>query len=301
MSAPVNTLPERTLAADLVSDEAFPLPDIEEFYGEFLPDESLDALLAAIRGHFHAFDRFRGLNIKIFWQNDAGKEEGRIKIGSSSKQNSITRYLANVDWVIFVNHKAAAQYGLTNWQMEACVFHQLMHIEVEHEGDAIKLKTHPHDIGLFHAEVINYGAWYFDLKNTARSFEQAGLWDDSPAESSEDLKAIPPLIPNRLESAIELVGDIPNAIAAGDEDGDESDQDPEEDPGVDDADWEEIDENSPGQAGPPPDSIESARAKRSRIINGETFHVDDLGRYVSDDSGEILDPTDVPLASTGGR
>lgn len=262
MDAPTSLIPERTPAGDLVSATPFLRPSPKDFIAEFLPDDRLSTLVDALIEHHDAFTSLSDLTIRTLWQKDAGKEDGRLKLGSISQQTNMTRYLTGVDYVIIVSLKAAAQYDLTNWQMEALLFHQLMHIEAE-EGDdgEIKLKKRPHDIGLFNAEIINYGAWYLDLANTSNAFRQQLLW-----EESGDRYAPAAIAPNAVGagpmSAVERV-DAPVTITS-------------------------------------PTAIHTI-APRTRSVDGEVFERDELGRYVNRETGECLDPAIVPMASMGGR
>lgn len=266
MSAPTKSITGLTPAALLLSSEKFPLPNPNDFFREFLEDDHLDDLVAALIRHYPQFEPFGDLTIRVLWQKDAGKEDGRLKLGSLSKQNNMTRYLAKVDYVVVVNYKAAAVYELNNWQMEALLFHQLEHIEIAEDDDGeVKLKTRPHDVGLFNAEITTYGAWYLDLANTSNAFQQQPLWDDrSPA-------AIAP-----------STSPITDTIAT--------------------FSWTNADGSECTSATATLAALnEVTKQATTRTVDGETFELDDMGRYVNSETGEYLDAFVVPRPMAAGR
>jgi hypothetical protein len=267
VSAPTKSITGLTPAALLLSSEKFPLPNPNEFHREFLEDEHLDELVAALIRHYPQFEPFGDLTIRVLWQKDAGKEDGRLKLGSLSKQNNMTRYLAKVDYVVVVNYKAAAVYELTNWQMEALLFHQLEHIEIAEDDDGeVKLKTRPHDIGLFNSEIMAYGAWYLDLANTSNAFQQQPLWDDrAPAAIAPSSGPITDIVQS-FHTDMQRIADrdgMTTTLSAGGK------------------------------------SVTIGPTKRT--VNGETFERDDLGRYVNIETGEYLDAFVVPRPMATGR
>jgi hypothetical protein len=267
VSAPTKSITGLTPAALLLSSEKFPLPNPNDFLREFLEDEHLDKLVAALIRHYPQFEPFGDLTIRVLWQKDAGKEEGRLKLGSLSKQNNMTRFLAKVDYVVVVNYKAAAVYELNNWQMEALLFHQLEHIEIsEDDNGEVKLKTRPHDVGLFNAEITTYGAWYLDLANTSNAFQQQPLWDDrAPAAIAPSAFPITEIV-QTFHDDMQRMADrdgVSTTISWGDKS---------------------------ATIGP-----------TKRTVDGETFELDDMGRYVNSETGEYLDAFVVPRPIATGR
>jgi hypothetical protein len=267
VSAPTKSVTGLTPAALLISADAFPLPNPNEFHREFLEDEHLDELVARLILHYPQFAPFGDLTIRVLWQKDAGKEDGRLKLGSLSKQNNMTRYLAKVDYVVVVNYKAAAVHELNNWQMEALLFHQLEHIEIDETDDGeVKLKTRPHDVGLFNAEIMTYGAWYLDLANTSNAFKQQPLWaNDKPAAIAPSASPITDIVQS-FHADMQRMADrdgVSTTISAGGK------------------------------------SVTIGPAKRT--IDGETFELDDQGRYVNAETGEYLDAFVVPRPMAAGR
>jgi hypothetical protein len=264
VSAPAKTIPALTPAAHLVSSAAFPLPNPNDFLREFLEDENLESLLEALIVHYPEFAPFGDLTIRVLWQKDAGKEDGRLKLGSLSKQSNMTRYLANVDYVVVVNYKAAAVYELNNWQMEALLFHQLEHIEIDEDDDGeVKLKTRPHDMALFYAEVLNYGTWTLDLKNTANAFRQATLWEIEPPAA---------IAPSPITDTIATFS------------------------------WTNADGSERTFAATSVTQLNDiAKQATTRTVDGETFELDDHGRYVNTETGEFLDAFQVPRPMAAGR
>jgi hypothetical protein len=272
----------RTPAAGLIAADRFPLPRPDDFLAEFLEDDALNRLVGKIISHYADFDVLTELNIRTLWQKDAGTEDGRIKLGGSVKQNNLTRYLAKVDWVIFVNLKAAEYYEFTNLQMEALLFHEISHIDVEEQDDGtLKLKKLPHDASFFTSEIQTYGAWSMHLLPSQNAFTQRSLWEDQSRGIQKDLAA---------------------------HDQRQADRDAAEDIDVDpysvDSALEAMQSTSDKHGMTTTVSWNGQSATigpTKRTINGETFQRDDLGRYVNTETGEYLDAFEVPRPMTAGR
>lgn len=265
------TLPERTLIG-LRSDDPCEIPNGKDFIeGDYLEGKVLARIGEAIIDRYPRFDQlietdFGEVRIRYLWVKGEKRSGGHIVLGWCQKANGMTKWFTGVDYVIGIQAEALQLFNFTNLQLEALIFHELCHIRVEIKKGELKYGSVGHDQEIFHDEVRYYGLWLPSLEETDQAFKQmplssGGRSDDDLHEESRPEPPTPLQAARELRDAVERTGTT-MTMTVGDT---------------------------------------SATIRPStRTINGETFHVDDLGRYVSDETGEILDPIEVPRASAIG-
>lgn len=97
-----------------------------------------------------------------------GPEKPRRKLGTCQKPGGLLEYFSKADFIVCL--MANNCLGLTNWQVEAVVYHELKHAGITEKGE---WTTMPHDCECFAQEIERYGLWKSDLAKIARASEKA--------------------------------------------------------------------------------------------------------------------------------
>lgn len=167
----------KSILVDARAEDKFEVPGDSQFYiekdeVEFIKDDRLTELgnaLIAERGCFHDL---QSRKIVFLWKRQGGKTKGKVTLGKCQKPSGILAYFAASDFIIWVAADHARENQLTNWQMEALVFHELKHCDVDYDDKGeLKLAINPHDLEAFVDEVRIYGAWKSDIERMAGAFQ----------------------------------------------------------------------------------------------------------------------------------
>lgn len=138
---------------------------------EFLPDPRLDEIAEALIGR-HRLDA--GDVVVLYrWKDKGGETNGSQTLGKCVKLSGHARHFAEADYLIWLAADHCRTNALTAWQLEALLFHELLHITLEENGKGEKRrKIQGHDAELFVAEFRHYGAWKLDLERVGRAVRQ---------------------------------------------------------------------------------------------------------------------------------
>jgi hypothetical protein len=136
-----------------------------------------------------------GFKIAYVWKKKASKSADKFVAGKQGKPGGLAKHFATEAKGATVGYTvvlaADANYGQTNWQIEARVFHELYHCligrKTKGKGDdkvtVPVLKVRGHDLEMFWAEKQRYGDWHSALKKGSEVFAQSKL----PMERPQDL------------------------------------------------------------------------------------------------------------------
>lgn len=118
-----------------------------------------------------------GLDIRYLWRKKGRKKGGRLTLGTCQKLSGLARYgLGGGEFLIILDAENCDLHNLTAWQLEALVFHELLHISPPDEEDPTsQYELVSHDFEGFSAELKRYGLWHRDARRIAPAFEQARL------------------------------------------------------------------------------------------------------------------------------
>lgn len=168
-------------------DERFPVPFIAD---EFQEAPELDKIASALIERCHDFtDLFiaverSGIEVRCRWRKKAARNADRFRVGTLQKTSGLLKHYSEAHYLIVV--AVDATMGFTRRQMEALIYHELCHINIQFHTDddtgetMVELKTHAHEVEMFHAEVKRYGLWRGDLKQASETFRQAGFTEMEP-------------------------------------------------------------------------------------------------------------------------
>ena len=164
--------------------ELYPVPETARFKSrpdladpdlDFIPAPDVEriaaALIAADAGRFWHLTGAFPLRVAYRWKREGGADGGRATLGKCVKAAPLVKHFGEIDFVIWLAADHLLVSGFTRYQVEALVFHELLHT-ARVSG---KPKTVPHDAELFVAEVERYGLWKTDLDHVGRAVRQLQL------------------------------------------------------------------------------------------------------------------------------
>lgn len=124
------------------------------------------------------FAHLAGIDVLYFWQRKGGMDNGQIALGRCKKTSGLMRLISGAEFLVTVSADHARERGLTNWQLEALLHHELCHADsdVDDKTGYTISKLRGHDWEGFTDNVGRYGLWDTVEVRAARAFEQLGLF-----------------------------------------------------------------------------------------------------------------------------
>lgn len=110
------------------------------------------------------------LSIRYFWKEKGGSSGGNAKLGQCQKPSGLLSHFSGCDFIIWIAADHAAGYGFGEREIEAALFHELLHIDLGTDESGPRLR--PHLFEGFAEEVEEYGFWTQSLKEISRSFKR---------------------------------------------------------------------------------------------------------------------------------
>jgi hypothetical protein len=156
----------------------FDVPVERDFYSDqFIEAPTLQRIGQTLIAKWPELADLHQVRIRYLWRKKGAVSAGKNVLGKSTKQSGLAAYFGDCDFTVIIAADFARQYQLTTHQMEACIYHELRHIQVsedEETGDVI-LSPRAHDAELFYDEITRYGFWADSLKGTRDVITQLGL------------------------------------------------------------------------------------------------------------------------------
>jgi hypothetical protein len=131
----------------------------------FLGDDIKQIAQALIESVDHFAD-LADARIVYLWKRK-GSERPRRILGKCQRPSGLLGYFSGADFVIWL--AANNCIGLTKWQVEALIFHELNHASMD-QGEATLV---PHDCECFASEIKRYGLWKTDIEHIAEATNEA--------------------------------------------------------------------------------------------------------------------------------
>lgn len=161
------------------------VPTEIEFPTDFLQDNDLKALGdRIIREKLPDLDDGE-LIIDYAWKKKGGASGGAAVLGKCVKLSGHARYYAlGAHFLIWLGANWVRGYKFDDRQIEALVYHELLHIEreePEEEDKPVVYRTRAHDAEFFLDELRLYGAWKSDLVAVVETVRQLALPGLEPA------------------------------------------------------------------------------------------------------------------------
>lgn len=162
-------------------DTAYPRIPVPDAFddGDFLRAKDIEAIAALLIGHYEGqFAHLRKLSIGYAWKRTGGAPHGSRTLGKTVKASGLTRYFSGHDFIIWLAADHLREFNdddnpATFWQVEAIVYHEMMHVAVDLNGAPI---LRAHDFEGFAKEVTEYGAWDETTIVMRRAFKQMEMF-----------------------------------------------------------------------------------------------------------------------------
>lgn len=154
--------------------DAFPYrtPDDDDApHDDYLPAPEVATIAHALIGEHRAlFKHLDEVEIDFRWKRRGGSSAGKVTLGKCIKVSGLTKVYTTATWTIWL----AADHCLTldAYQLEALIFHELLHAEEDEDG---KPTIAPHDFEGFGKEIEHYGLWKRDLVLAGRAVQSQQL------------------------------------------------------------------------------------------------------------------------------
>ena len=164
--------PDEPYGAPVVTNKDFcPAPDLSRIAGRLIDD-------------YAELEHLRELQqtgqIIYLWKSAGGSGQGKATLGRCVKTSGLVKHFSGALWCIWLAADWINLYSFTRRQVEAALYHELLHADMtgEQNGKPPKPLVTGHDCEMFMGEVNRYGLWRNDLKIVAPAFEQAPMFDE---------------------------------------------------------------------------------------------------------------------------
>lgn len=150
------------------------VPDV--FLGrDFKEDDDLEILASQlIAAHETTLGHCRNLRIAYLWKRKGGGKGGKGTLGKCQSLSGVAQHWGRADILIWLAADHCADLKLNARQLEALLFHELLHIGWD--ADKGQAFIAEHDFAGFIKELELYGAWDADLQMLARNRTQLRLF-----------------------------------------------------------------------------------------------------------------------------
>jgi hypothetical protein len=155
----------------------FSVPPVAEFDQEgtdFLPAPDIQRIAYALIAERPEFGFLTDASLEFVWKRKGGANGGHAVLGKCQKPSGLLKHYSAADFVFTFSADHCRDMGLTAWQMEALIDHELRHA---HEEDGT-YSTVGHDYEGFTAELRHYGFWGEGLKAIKRGMRQMPLFGE---------------------------------------------------------------------------------------------------------------------------
>lgn len=151
-------------------DARYPVPSESEFEAGFCEGADIKRIAGALIEQCPELDHLNGLTVSYWWKWAKGSKGCKFW-GKASKPTGLVEHFTNAAFLIVLNAKGCS--GLTTRQVEALVYHELRHCELDDE--TLEPVMVEHDWAGFRQEIERFGLWAGDEAHVAEAFQQLRL------------------------------------------------------------------------------------------------------------------------------
>jgi hypothetical protein len=161
-----------------VDDRPYQLPSESDFFSQdYLPAPQIQAIAETLIGQWPELATLEDVQIDYLWKKKGGKSGGVLTRGKCSKASGFAAFYSEKEFIIWIGVDNCRATMISRSEMIALVYHELKHIGIDEDektGDPIYF-VRPHEVEMFHDEVIRYGLWKPALVNADETFAQLRL------------------------------------------------------------------------------------------------------------------------------
>ena len=170
------------------ADKFFVPPEGRFTESDFMDNPTAEKIADILMGKCREFSHLteNQANILYLWKAKGGKSGGKPTLGKTTKASGLVQYYSRADFILWFAADHCREMAITNYQMEALIYHELCHCDFVEELDKDGEPTgefswalRAHDVAIFHNEVARYGAWETSLQQNRQSWEQLALKEKS--------------------------------------------------------------------------------------------------------------------------
>lgn len=165
-----------SLVSDVFADAPFNVPPDSRFVDdEFIPAPELETIGKILIDKYESdFRHIYGANIIYLWKQKGGSSGGANTLGKCIRPTGLVKHFGKldndgfsekVDFIIWAAADHARTHQLTVKQINALIFHELMHTDWE-DG---KLVVKTHDFEGFAREIEEFGMWKGSIERIAQA------------------------------------------------------------------------------------------------------------------------------------
>jgi len=150
--------------------EAWAVPHPDEFMdSDFLEDERLDELLEEVIAAFPEFEFLERWRVRILWKSAIG---GKHPLGTCQLASGLIAHFGKADFIILLSAEDVRIRVFRPKQVEALIYHELLHCTEKVGRMETKPAIRPHDLEVFAGELKHYGAWRSAIEGMRRPFRE---------------------------------------------------------------------------------------------------------------------------------
>lgn len=140
-------------------------------HDDYRPAPDVQHVAETLIAKHHRFRHLRDVRLDYRWKRRGGATAGKATLGKCVKASGLVKDYTDATWIVWL--AADHALALDAFQLEALIFHQLLHAETDEEGEKPTLAGH--EFEGFRAELEEYGLWSGSARHIAPAFRQAAL------------------------------------------------------------------------------------------------------------------------------
>lgn len=151
------------------------IPPALSFTREFREAPELEALAQTLIRQHAELAFLMDWDIRVLWKRESSASSGKEIAGRCRVLTGELAFFAKADWLIWCAADIARENEFGDHELEALVFHELLHCALRGKEGEEKPGIVGHDFEAFGLEVERYGAWHPALVRAKAAFRQLEL------------------------------------------------------------------------------------------------------------------------------
>lgn len=157
----------------------FYVPPEEHFdVADFLDMPKLEQIAEQLCVTWGEFRHLHRARLRVLWKKKGGASGGKNTWGKAIKTSGLVKHYADCDFVIWLAADHCRDAAITNYELEALLYHELSHLSYEmDENGEERWSVRGHDVTAFYGELERYGTWTPELRQMRHAYAQLALTD----------------------------------------------------------------------------------------------------------------------------
>jgi hypothetical protein len=157
-------------------EKFYDTPTEEQFAGSHKDADDLEEMAEGLIERHNELSHLADYEIVYLWRKKGGKSKGRPVFGNTQLVRGLMGHFTKADAVIWLSADHVYEYGFSEKQVEAALYHQMLQLDEddEHEGAAILRLVAP-DVHIFSNEIEKFGTWWPNSERFRKAATQLEL------------------------------------------------------------------------------------------------------------------------------